>query len=157
MGLDMYLSKKTFLGGNYEHRKVKVNLEVYKEDKKAKTGVDSSKVTSIEEEVFSWRKANAIHQWFVDKCQDGRDECQEAHVTLEDLTELRDICKQIIDDNNLAEELLPTSSGFFFGSTEYDEWYFKNIKETYEMLDELIYSHNEASGFYVDYYYSSSW
>ena len=41
---------------------------------------------------------------------------------------IRLICDKVLDDNSLAEELLPTRSGFFFGSTDYDEWYFEDIK-----------------------------
>ena len=157
MGLDMYLSKRTYLGANYEHRNVKVNLEVHKEGKKVDIGINPKKATYIEEEAIYWRKANAIHQWFVDNCQDGVDDCKEADVELEDLIKLRNLCKRVTNDNSLAKELLPTHSGFFFGSTDYDEWYFKDIEETYEMLDELINNHKEAPGFYVSYSYTSSW
>jgi hypothetical protein len=51
----------------------------------------------------------------------------------------------------LAEELLPSHSGFFFGSTEYDEWYFKDLTRTVEIIDRCL-----ASKF--DYFeYQASW
>ena len=49
------------------------------------------------------------------------------------------------------EELLPTQSGFFFGGTEYDDWYIKDNENTIKMLEPLL---EEEGG---DFYYSSSW
>jgi hypothetical protein len=42
--------------------------------------------------------------------------------------ELLDICNQVLKDHSKAKELLPTMSGFFFGSTDYNEYYFKNVE-----------------------------
>jgi hypothetical protein len=43
-----------------------------------------------------------------------------------------------MDNPALAEELLPTQEGFFFGSTEYDEWYMESVKETHDKLSVLL-------------------
>ena len=43
-------------------------------------------------EVAYWRKANAIHRWFVNNVQDGIDECQETIVTRNQLFTLLQIC-----------------------------------------------------------------
>lgn len=54
----------------------------------------------------------------------------------------------------LAETLLPTTSGFFFGSANYDQWYYEDVKQTYEKLGEII----EADEFdEYNFYYESSW
>ena len=104
--------------------------------------------------VEHWRKANEIHNWFVENVQDGIDDCDYHHEVTEEMLELlRSTCKAVIkasklvngkiecgytfDDNgnrvysyedgliikdsSVAERLLPTTSGFFFGSTRYDE------------------------------------
>jgi len=103
-----------------------------------------------------WRKANAIHRWFVEKIQDGVDNCAEYSVSTEDLVELRDICKQVLADPSKADELLPTQSGFFFGSTEVDEWYLEDLKYTVERLDVLL-DLPEVKDYKINFYYSSSW
>ena len=36
------------------------------------------------------------------------------------------------------EDILPTSSGFFFGSTEYDEWYYQDLKNTIEQCQKVL-------------------
>ena len=85
-----------------------------------------------------WRKVNAIHRWFVEKFADGVDECQDIYVDKDDLKELISICRKIIAKPALADELIPTQPGFFFGSTEYDEWYFKDLEYTVEMLEPVV-------------------
>ena len=50
----------------------------------------------IMDEVGYWRKANQIHNWFVDNIQDGKDDCNyHREVTEDDLQELLAICEQI--------------------------------------------------------------
>lgn len=143
MGLDMYLyAKQSFIDKDWQkeddarrltHRELVKTLDCDKFICKSNLGTI---VTSVE--VAYWRKANGIHQWFVDNCQDGNDDCRAAYVSREKLTELLNICKQITADNSLAEELLPTQSGFFFGSTEYDEWYFNDIESTITELEAVL-------------------
>ena len=69
MGLDMYLSRKKYIGANWEHRGITGTIDIKQKDKSIP--IDFNKVTYIEEEVGYWRKANQIHKWFVDNCQDG--------------------------------------------------------------------------------------
>ncbi len=120
---------------------------------------------NIEIKVAEWRKANAIHQWFVDNVQGGEDNCRDYYVSRDDLIELRDRCREVIDmrdrqnanpDEMLptAEDILPTTEGFFFGSTEYDEWYYRDIQYTLDTLDNLL-TNPKFGGF--DFNYSSSW
>jgi hypothetical protein len=103
---------------------------------------------------ITWRKANAIHKWFVKNVQGGVDDCGEYLVSPEKLKELSRLCKQCIDDVGKAEKLLPTSSGFFFGSTEYDEWYMEDLRDTSKKLDWALGEHPEKI---YAFYYSSSW
>ena len=69
-----------------------------------------------------------IHKWFVDHVQEGEDDCKQYYVSREQLKELLGTCKLVIENHELAGELLPTQDGFFFGSTEYDDEYFKNVE-----------------------------
>ena len=91
-----------------------------------------------------WRKANAIHKWILDNCAtkdkwaDPIDDCRPIEIPVEKLEELLDDCKKVLEDHSLATELLPTTDGFFFGSTEYDEWYFRTIEETIDIIEPVI-------------------
>lgn len=45
---------------------------------------------------------------------------------------------EYIEDSSVAEELLPTTSGFFFGGTEYDEWYYKDVENTINIIENVL-------------------
>ena len=50
-------------------------------------------------------------------------------------------CYQIgkkVEDSSFAEELLPTSEGFFFGSTQYDEWYINDLEDTVSQINKIL-------------------
>jgi hypothetical protein len=149
MGLDMYLTKKTYIGANYNHRDVKIKIDCTIGGKKII--FDSEKISEITERVGYWRKANAIHNWFVQNVQEGKDECNEHYVSFEQLSELKSLCQKIlkIKDIKLIEEKLPPTEGFFFGSTEIDENYFADLVETIQIIESL--DSNSS------YYYKSSW
>ena len=83
-------------------------------------------------EVAYFRKVNFLVEYF----EYGED-CSYQEITKEQVIELLERCNQVLEDNSLCGELLPTRPGFFFGSTDYDEWYFdkvQNVKETFERL-----------------------
>jgi hypothetical protein len=156
MGLDMYLSKKIYVGANYEHRNVTGTVDIKVGEKTLP--VNLKRISYIEEQVGYWRKANHIHQWFVDNVQEGEDNCQEAYVSEEKLQELLDTCKKVKADHSLAEELLPTKSGFFFGGTEYDEYYFQRLDHTIGILESLLQEKEEGAEYLNgDIYYNASW
>lgn len=109
----------------------------------------------VKEEVAYWRKANAIHKWFVDHVQNGEDDCEyHRELTKEDLIELKDTAEMVIKYPDLAEKLLPTKSGFFFGGTGYDKWYFEDLEYTVNQIKKIL----EETDFETEMlYYVSSW
>jgi hypothetical protein len=92
----------------------------------------------VDEQFAYWRKANAIHAWFVDNVQDGNDDQRDYKVSIEQLQELLDVVDEVLNDREKASELLPTRLGFFFGSDEYDEYYFKDLEDTKDILERAI-------------------
>jgi hypothetical protein len=68
------------------------------------------------------------------------------------LESLLNTCKEVKSDHSKADGLLPTSAGFFFGSTEYDEWYFGGIDETIEIIEMALAMPEEW-----EFQYHSSW
>lgn len=151
MGLDMYLTKRTYVK-NWEHTPKEERWSILiKRGGKTDEKIDKKRIAEIVEEVGYWRKANAIHDWFVQNVQDGDDNCSEYYVPSEKLKELYDVVCKVLKNHSLAEELLPTSSGFFFGSTEYDECYWEDLESTKKILEEAL--KDEGGSFY----YQSSW
>jgi len=106
------------------------------------------------EKVGYWRKANHIHGWFVENVQDGEDKCEEHKVSEEQLKELLEAINRVLNNHSLAEEILPTTSGFFFGGTEYDDWYFDNLKESKDIIEKVL---AETDFEKQEIFYCSSW
>jgi hypothetical protein len=157
MGLDMYLSARKYVSG-YDFMPEAQQSEFSKILKAG--GFSSSDLkygnpsAYVMVSVGYWRKANAIHQWFVEKVQGGVDECQVARVQREQLQELKETCDGVLANATKASELLPTTSGFFFGGTDYDEWYHESVKHTSEMLEMILSNPKFAD---CDFEYQSSW
>ena len=59
-------------------------------------------------------------------------------VSREDLEELLEICYNVVHKTSPPEDVLPPSSGFFFGSQLTDGYYMDDIKETVSILERVI-------------------
>lgn len=156
MGLDMYLTKKTYVGAEHDHRNVELTIDL--KINGTKPPINPKRISYIEENVGYWRKANHIHNWFVTHCQEGEDDCREADVDKNDLLKLLSDCKAIKENKDKAPELMPTQSGFFFGGTDYDEYYFDAIDSTIQIIEALL-AEGDPTKDYLDFdiYYQSSW
>jgi hypothetical protein len=145
MGLDQYLQGSVFLWTNEDS-------EQKKADKiKELIGVEYP-VTEVKVELMYWRKANQIHKWFVDQVQDGNDDCGTYYVSEENLKDLAHEIEQALLTEN-TENLEPTS-GFFFGGTEIDDYYWETLRRTKEEIYKLLDSPDLKK---MDLYYTSSW
>ena len=154
MGLDMYLSAKKYLSKYFDPADTEKSNAI-----NAIFGIEGEEdndygAQEVTFRIAYWRKANQIHDWFVKNVQDGIDECDESFVPREKLQELLELCEKIIAEPELGDELLPTASGFFFGSTDYDEYYMADIKHTAERLKKIL---NDPALSKFDFYYQSSW
>jgi hypothetical protein len=156
MGLDMYLRAKTYVANNdYFQKNPEVFDEVLETLELTPDQLDPEMLSmTISIPIIYWRKENAIHNWFVLNAQEGNDNCAEYWVSREQLQGLADTCKQVLEDKDLAHHLLPTASGFFFGDTQYDEWYFKGLEKTQFRIEKYLRSPRFND---YDFYYQSSW
>ena len=111
-------------------------------------------VTGIVVEVMYWRKANAIHAWFVDHVQGGEDKCRPHPVRAEDLAELLALLEEVLADREHGHKKLEPRGGFFFGSLEVDEWYWQDVEETAAVLREVL-KWRDLSAW--NFTYQSSW
>ena len=150
MGLDMYLNASRYLSDyNEADKQKKEQLFKLFPELKAYTAQATKEVTV---EVGYWRKANAIHNWFVQNVQNGEDNCAKYNVHPDHLMKLKSLCEQVLADHNLAGELLPPTGGFFFGSTEIDEGYFQDLSDTIQIIDRVLAL---PDGWWIEY--QSSW
>ena len=158
MGLDMYLTKKTYIGAQYEYRNVKGVIEITEGKDNKPVNIKFNRVCEISERVGYWRKANAIHNWFVTNVQGGEDNCQEYEVSEEKLNELLANCKEVLQHKGKAASKIPTKGGFFFGGTDYDDGYFEDISDTIKIIEDILAEKPEGQDYLGgDIYYRSSW
>ena len=161
MGLDMYLRKDIYVS-QYdfnnkpysEPKKGNARFEFeYKDGHKKTIDLDFERLASsggfhLQIPFCYWRKANAIHKWFVDLS--GReDDCSPIYVSGEQIQELVSLCKKVLRNHSKADELLPTQDGFFFGGTDYDEYYFQDLQYTVDKLKDVDIDD--------DFVYQASW
>lgn len=146
MGLDMYIRTQKYYSP-YDKDQFAFNA-IAKQDWPA-----TPTFVTVTADVAYWRKANQIHNWFVKNVQDGEDNCAIYFVPHSQLVELRDLCAHLLKTNDPGEAhaKLPPTSGFFFGSTELDQYYWDDLQSTVDQLTPLI----DAPLF--SYEYVSSW
>lgn len=153
----MYLSKKIYIGANYDGVTGTINIK--KDGKKVK--IDFKKVTYVVEQAAYWRKANQIHKWFIDNVQKGEDDCGSYYVEREQLKALCDACRTVLNSKGkknavkVANELLPPQSGFFFGDVKIDKYYYQDLQHTLDMLFPLVVVDDETEA--ADFEYHASW
>ena len=150
----MYLSAEKFISG-YEHAKDENYgklLDLLNVDEK-----DAVNAITVSVGVGYWRKANAIHNWFVQNVQSGEDNCARYYVSTEKLEELKADCEDSLrayleGDKAKAKNIIAPISGFFFGSTEIDDFYAKDLNHTIAVIDKVL---TKFKGY--DIFYRSSW
>ncbi|MCF6330990.1 MAG: hypothetical protein L3I99_05525 [Sulfurimonas sp.] len=170
----MYLTKKVYIGAEHKFNKISGNINILKDGKNLEITIKD--LSYLEYRIGYWRKANHIHKWFVQNVQDGVDQCQSSYVSINELNELLELCKEtllilndseliekeinnrfsnetttilVYDCSDLVKEKLPPESGFFFGTYNIDELYKSDIEHTIAILSTLDDS--------AEYYYEASW
>ena len=185
MGLDMYVTIR--------HKDTQSKIDAYEAWERKYSYEEYERLTDEQREEYRnsepeydddmyglqlmyWRKANQIHNWFVQNCQNGVDDCERYVITVSDLMKLKELCEKILTMTEKRKEMrypsfgarekeevdilclttegvefankhLPTCSGFFFGLTEYDNWYVWDLENTVEQINAAIDTLNCEYGF----------
>lgn len=145
MGLDMYLKRTNRTNHTIKQlEKIDNDWDINPQDEKLAPFLPlheyeySKDVFSIFHEVAYWRKFNALHNWFVERVQGGVDECQMTEIDEDTLVAVIDDLKAV-SRGEFVEDLEPVS-GFFFGSTEKDDYYYKRINDALHLFGEIFNS-----------------
>ena len=151
MGLDMFMFARRHLSTYNTNETVQTARTALAEVMQQLGAPVDSSVNEVTVEVAYWRKANAIHNWMVANVQNGDDDCGEYYFSPEAMQRLLSVCEAVLENLGEAGELLPPTSGFFFGSTDIDEYYLREVKYTRDRLTECLKCASWS------FYYSSSW
>lgn len=160
MGLDMYLTAKRKFFKAWKQTEESTTDEKLRLEIRRLVGVENFETSNLETttigiEAAYWRKANAIHSWFVHEIQDDEDNCQEYFVTREQLDSLRDVCARTLIERTkeAAKANLHPAEGFFFGSTEIDSWYWEQLAYTVDQISKILTAFDTS----WEFYYRASW
>jgi len=125
MGLDMYLRGDKFISNwdTSQRDEDGMPLEV------KRPNIDGFEVTSYVLDLGYWRKFAPLHLFIIRVFADGVDECQEIHLSADDL---RRIAAALRDDNLPDNE---DCAGFFFGNPEFWDEYRSEAHEHAETFD----------------------
>lgn len=165
MGLDMYLyavpkvEKMNFIevltaDANLTRLK-KEDRELYQKLKPLNTKCKEfgQSYPSLVVEMAYWRKANQIHSWFVENVQNGQDDCMPYEVSRDQILHLYNCCQEVLVCHN-GNEVLPTKPGFYFGSIEYDRFYYMDVEQTKNITADILELYDFNTYHLI---YNSSW
>lgn len=104
--------------------------------------------------IITWKQANQIHGWFVQNVQNGVDDFKKYMVKRKQLKQLLEVCEYSLRDKSKAIELLPSYQGFFFGTYDYGEEYYDQIRNTAEKLRHIL---EITEGKFCSFVYKGVW
>jgi hypothetical protein len=104
-------------------------------------------------ELAYWQKANQIHNWFVNNVQNGQDDCLPYEVSREHILQLYKCCQEVLCKHN-GSQVLPTKSGFYFGSIEYDRFYYMDVEQTKNIAADILEKYDFGT---YQLIYNSNW
>lgn len=172
MGLDMYFSKKKFIWSD-DRGKLKISGIDGIRSNKVKEIVEEAGYWRKANQIHKWFVDHI--QDGNDNCAEYYVSEENMEILLETVNKVLDASElvdgkiingfrykdgkeepifedgQYIKDPTVAKELLPVQSGFFFGSEQYNQWYYEDLVNTKKILEEAL---EEDDG---EYYYQSSW
>lgn len=97
-------------------------------------------------EVAYFRKVNLLVRYFnyEDNCSNQELSKGKIESLVKDCQKVLDLHQQYQDEDisDKLEELLPTTSGPFFGSTDYDDWYFKDVEDVLAQFKKILNATN---------------
>ena len=112
---------------------------------------------TMEYNAAQWRKANAIQRWMNDELAGGdMENCKSYPIDADKLDQLRQDCKAVLEvkrrstfvaaggraNTKMVEEVaeergLYPMEGYFFGTYDFDEWYFRDLEYTVAVIERL--------------------
>lgn len=143
MGLDITFYKAKRLKDNEtKERLEEIRKELATEYLKSIDERNSKLINELEDEkekinpwdeVAYFRKVNLLIPFF------GYEEnCSNIEIDKYQVEDLIEACNEVLANHDKASFLLPTQEGFFFGSTDYDDWYFDDVQNVKEKFEEIL-------------------
>lgn len=89
-------------------------------------------------EVAYFRKVNFLVAYMSAYFDEDIENLKDYYLDEDCVEELIQRCKEVLFDHSTAPILLPTTSGFFFGNTEYNRLYFEAVQEVMDKMNDIL-------------------
>lgn len=139
----------------------------------------------INDHLCYWRKFNALHHYIAKNYGDlENDNCVDIHLEISDIEDILEILKkvqdtmktttktrldsrgneykeEVITNPKAVEKIFPTADGFFWGSTDYDDYYIDEVNRTVDVLEQVVREHKklvdtgEVEPYDINYVYNA--
>lgn len=99
------------------------------------------------------RKVNCIQGYFEEKYE--IDNLETISISKEDIQYLNEKSKYILENKEnltFAKEHLPITKGLFFGNYDYNEYYFEDIEETFNVSKIMLEIIEKQKGITIEYW-----
>lgn len=113
--------------------------------------LESIKDITNEDTIAYFRKANCLQNYFEQKYE--IENCVPHKMSLDDIKDILDKVTKVLENHSLAEQLFPTCAGFFYGSLDYGEGYFYDLREIQKAFKFILDEWKEEDNFYYYCWY----
>lgn len=69
------------------------------------------------------------------------------------MEELIEKCEFVLNNRDKASEILPTCDGFFFGSLDYDDYYFESVAKVLLSFQVILENYSDDYLYIIDFSY----
>ena len=142
MGLDINVTKiaKTM---------VKTNTNSWKDYEKLIDELNDIDCENFEFLAY-FRKVNFLFEFFSGSLNE---EETTAVITRGEMEELIEKCEFVLNNRDKASEILPTCDGFFFGSLDYDDYYFESVAKVLLSFQVILENYSDDYLYIIDFSY----
>ncbi|MGY3725451.1 hypothetical protein SAMN05421767_10422 [Granulicatella balaenopterae] len=103
------------------------------------------------EEFYYFRKVNSLQGFFEEKF--NIDNCEYIEIDEDTIDDIITRCKVVLEYPKLADDVFPTTEGFFYGRYDYNQSYFEDVKDVYNCFSELKKLLNQLEKIYYTCWY----
>lgn len=142
MGLDINVTKiaKTM---------VKTDTDSWKDYEKLTDELNTISSENFEQLAY-FRKVNFLFEFFSGSLNEEETTAVFAKYEIEALI---DSCEFVLNNRDKADEILPTCDGFFFGSLDYDDYYFESVENVLKSFKTILKDYSDDYLYIIDFFY----
>ena len=142
MGLDINVTK-------IAKSMVKTNTDSWKDYEKLIDELNDIDCENFEFLAY-FRKVNFLFEIFSGSLNE---EETTAVITRGEMEELIEKCEFVLNNRDKASEILPTCDGFFFGSLDYDDYYFESVAKVLLSFQVILENYSDDYLYIIDFSY----